>query len=81
MCPGERGTVIPLTGYTGRIEYNFSFCGVGRNVPNPDGMVKIDENATVAFYTFRIDENVPDTYITVQDSSHVVDVAMSYRVG
>src|SRR5882672_5302521 len=80
MCPGERGTVIPLMRYTGRNKYNFSFCGVGRSIPNPDGMVKVDENATVAFCTLRIDENIPDTDIAVQDTSHVVEVAMSYRV-
>src|SRR5882724_3030531 len=80
MCPAENGNVIPLTTYTGGNEYNFRFCGVGRSIPNPDGMVKVDENATVAFCTLRIDENISDTNIAVQDTSHVVEVAMSCRV-
>jgi len=80
MCPGERGTVIPQTEYTGRNKYNFSLCGVGRSIPNPDGMVKVDENATVPFYALRVDEYIPNTDISVQDTSHIVEIAMSYRI-
>jgi len=42
-------------------------------------MVKVNEDATVTFCALRVDENIPDTDISVQDTSHVVKVAMSYR--
>jgi len=43
-------------------------------------MVKVDENATVAFYALRVDEYIPNTDISVQDTSHIVEIAMSYRI-
>ena len=42
-------------------------------------MVKINEDATVAFYTPHVDKYILNTDISVQDTSYVVDIAMSYR--
>ena len=44
-------------------------------------MVKVNEDATVAFYTLRVDKYILNTDISVQDTRNVVDIAMSYRVG
>jgi len=41
-------------------------------------VVKVDENATVAFRALMADEDIPNTDISVQDTSHVVEIAMSY---
>ncbi len=42
-------------------------------------MVKVNEDATVAFYTLRVDKYILNTDISVQDTN-VVDIAMGYRV-
>ena len=42
-------------------------------------MIKVNEDATVAFYTLHVNKYIPNTDISVQDTSYVVDIAMSYR--
>ena len=44
-------------------------------------MVKVNEDATVVFYTLHVDKYIIHTDISVQDTSHVVDIAMNYGVG
>ena len=57
--------------------YNFGFGRVWRGISHSDGMIKVDENPTIAFNAPWINENVSNTNVTVRDARQVVKTVVS----
>jgi len=60
-------------------QYNFSLSRVGRGIGDSDSVIKVDENATIALCTFRINKDIPHTDIAVQNTRHLVELPMGFR--
>jgi hypothetical protein len=42
-------------------------------------VIKVDEDATIALHTIRIDEDIPNANVTVQNTRNIMEFAMGYR--